>query len=66
VGTVLIGIVGSVVGPLVLCHLLQREQFNPISPLGFLATVGGALAALLAYRLLMAMVFVEEEEEPGS
>jgi len=62
--TVLIGIVGSVVGPLLLCHFFQWKDFNPISPLGFLATVGGALVCLLAYRLLAGMVFVEEDEDP--
>jgi len=64
--TVLIGIVGSVVGPLLLCHFLKWKDFNPISPLGFLATVGGALVCLLAYRLLVGMVFVEEDEGPES
>jgi uncharacterized membrane protein YeaQ/YmgE (transglycosylase-associated protein family) len=66
VGTVLIGIVGSVVGPLLLCHFLKWNDFNPISPLGFLATVGGAVVSLFAYRLLVGLVFVEEEEEHGS
>ena len=66
VGTVLIGIVGSVVGPLLLCHFLEWKDFNPISPLGFLASVGGALIALVGYRLLVGLVFVEEEEERGS
>jgi uncharacterized membrane protein YeaQ/YmgE (transglycosylase-associated protein family) len=65
VGTVLIGIVGSVVGPLVLCSLLHRTNFNPISPLGFLASVGGALASLFAYRLLAGLAFVEHEEDRG-
>jgi uncharacterized membrane protein YeaQ/YmgE (transglycosylase-associated protein family) len=63
VPTVLIGVVGSVVGPLLLCHVLEPVDFNPISPLGFLASVGGAVAALLVYRLLVGLVFVEEEED---
>ena len=66
VGTVLIGIVGSVAGPLLLCHFLKWKDFNPISPLGFLATIGGAVVCLLAYRLVVGMVFVEEDEGPGS
>jgi uncharacterized membrane protein YeaQ/YmgE (transglycosylase-associated protein family) len=66
VGTVLIGVVGSVVGPLVLCHFLHPQDFNPISPLGFLATVGGALIALMAYRLLVGLLVAREEEERGS
>lgn len=63
VGTVLIGIVGSTVGPLLLCVYLKREGFNPISPLGFLAAVGGALAALVVYRLLTAVVVIEKKED---
>jgi uncharacterized membrane protein YeaQ/YmgE (transglycosylase-associated protein family) len=63
VGTVLIGIVGSAVGPLLLCHLLKRGDFNPISPLGFLAAVGGALAALFAYRLVAAVAFPVRTED---
>jgi len=63
VGTVLIGIVGSTVGPLLLCFYLKQEGFNPISPLGFLAAVGGALAALVVYRLLTAVVVIEKKED---
>lgn len=62
-GTVLIGIVGSVVGPLVLLAFWNRPNFNPISPLGFLAAIGGALVSLFAYRLLIVFVFVEKEED---
>jgi uncharacterized membrane protein YeaQ/YmgE (transglycosylase-associated protein family) len=64
-GTVLIGIVGSVVGPLVLLSFWKRPDFNPISPLGFLAAIGGALVSLLVYRLLIVFVFVEKEEDGG-
>jgi len=63
VGTVLIGIVGSAVGPLLLCYVLKRGDFNPISPLGFLAAVGGALAALFAYRLVAALAFTARTED---
>ena len=65
VGTLLVGIVGSVVGPLLLCFLLNRPGFNPISPLGFLAAVAGALVALIGYRFLVAPVFVERKEDSG-
>lgn len=63
VGTVMIGIVGSVVGPLALCYLLKREDFNPIGPLGFLAAVGGALTCLLLYRVLVTLIPVEPRED---
>jgi len=65
VGTVLIGILGSVVGPLLLCFYLKREGFNPISPLGFLAAVGGALVALFVYRLLAAAALIEKKDDRG-
>jgi len=65
VGTVLIGIVGSVVGPLLLLSFWSRPDFNPISPLGFLAAAGGALVSLFVYRLLFVFVFVEKEEDRG-
>lgn len=55
-GTLLIGIFGSVLGPLVLSSLLHRKDFNPISPVGLLASVGGALLFLMAYRFLIAFV----------
>ncbi len=64
-GTLVVGIVGSVVGPLSLCILLKRQAFNPISPLGFLAAVGGALVLLIVYRLLMALVFAEQKKDGG-
>ena len=51
VGTLVIGVLGSVVGPLVLVSSLGRDEFNPISPLGFLSAIGGAVT-LLAISLL--------------
>jgi uncharacterized membrane protein YeaQ/YmgE (transglycosylase-associated protein family) len=63
VGTVFIGIVGSALGPLVLSHYFQPEQFNPVSPLGFLAAIAAALALLIVFRLAGACLFVEQEEE---
>jgi uncharacterized membrane protein YeaQ/YmgE (transglycosylase-associated protein family) len=58
-----IGIVGSVVGPLSLCLVLEREHFNPISPLGFLAASAGALVLLIGYRLLAGMVFAQDRQD---
>lgn len=55
-GTLMIGIFGSVLGPLVLSLALHQQQFNPISPVGLLASVGGALLFLVAYRFLVAVV----------
>lgn len=53
-GTVVLGILGSLVGPLLASRLVDASKFNPISPLGFLAAIGGAFVLLLAYRILLA------------
>lgn len=63
VGTILLGIAGSALGPLALCKLLHFEQFNPISPLGLLAAVAAAFVLLIGYRLLAACFFVQQDEE---
>ena len=67
VGTLVIGVVGSVLGPLVLTLLEPRENFNPIGPLGFLTAVGGSMTLLVAYRiaarLMRARREAQEEEE---
>jgi uncharacterized membrane protein YeaQ/YmgE (transglycosylase-associated protein family) len=62
-GTVMVGIVGSVVGPLTLCHFLKPENFNPIGPLGFLAAVGGAVVCLLLLRIVATVVPLAPREE---
>jgi uncharacterized membrane protein YeaQ/YmgE (transglycosylase-associated protein family) len=61
VGTLLIGIAGSVAGPLVLTLSLQRDNFNPISPVGFLVAIAGAVVLLLLYRLCLACFRVRQE-----
>jgi uncharacterized membrane protein YeaQ/YmgE (transglycosylase-associated protein family) len=67
VGTLLVGMVGSVVGPLALTMFWHREHFNPISPLGFFAAIAGALLLLVTYRILSPWFFqpkqVDEEEQ---
>ncbi len=62
VGTIVIGILGSTVGPVVLTHVLKQRDFNPISPLGFLAAIGGAFLLLTAYRVLLALRKPAEED----
>jgi len=53
-GTVVLGILGSMLGPLLLSHLVGESRFQPISPLGLLAAIGAAFVLLVAYRLLLA------------
>ena len=61
IGTLVIGIAGSVLGPLVLTLALERKDFNPISPLGFLVAIGGAIVLLMVYRLLVTFLAVRQE-----
>jgi len=49
--TLLLGIVGSLVGLLALSLLFRGRQLNPISPLGFLAATAAAFLLLILYRL---------------
>ena len=63
-GTLLIGMAGSCLGPLALSYLWAKGDFNPISPPGMLAAVAGAVALLLGYRLLTASFF-EPRDVPG-
>jgi len=70
VGTLVIGVAGSTLGLFVFHRFVlatsQSREFNPISPLGMLAAAAGALALLVAYRLLAACVRIDHpaEEKP--
>ncbi|MBN1393645.1 MAG: GlsB/YeaQ/YmgE family stress response membrane protein [Pirellulales bacterium] len=59
---VVLGICGSAVGLLGLQRLFPERQFNPISPLGFLAAVVGALVLLMLVRLIAAMFGKAEKD----
>ena len=62
---VTLGIVGTVIGPLVLGWLLKGRLNNPIGPLGLLASVGGAFLLLLIYYLVARPTPVDPDaEEP--
>ncbi len=54
VPTLLLGIVGSVLGLLALSFFLSDGQLNPVSPLGFLAATACAFGLLILYRLIYA------------
>ena len=55
IGTILIGVVGTCVGPLIISTVWHIEKFNPISPIGFLASFVCAFLFLLFYQIGMAM-----------
>ena len=67
-GTLVIGVVGSALGPFVLSCFLHREKFNPISPAGLMSAVGGSIFLLLSYRLFvifrpLPVLDADEDEE---
>ena len=61
VGTMLMGIAGCIMGCGTLMFFIEGAKVTPISPLGFLAAVGGAFVILLFYRILATGFFVESE-----
>jgi uncharacterized membrane protein YeaQ/YmgE (transglycosylase-associated protein family) len=61
VTTLVIGIGGSTIGLLGLSWILQGRQFNPISPLGFVAATAGAFLLLIVYRGCRAC-FIKKDE----
>lgn len=64
VPTVLLGIVGSMIGLLVLSLLWGDGRINPISPLGFLAAVAAALLLLIGYHAVCSRLDRHKEDAP--
>ena len=54
--TLTLGIAGSAIGLGLLSWIQGGGPSNPISPIGFLAAVGGAFGLLLAYHVLRIFV----------
>lgn len=67
VGTVLLGVLGSTIGLAILSKLATfsgtSHPMNPISPLGMIAAVAGAFAILITYRVAIACIMIERNEE---
>jgi len=59
-GALVVGILGSLIGLLGLSWLLQGRQFNPISPIGFVAATAAAILILILYRACSAC-FVKKD-----
>ena len=55
ISMILIGVVGTCVGPLVLSTIWRIDQFNPISPIGFFASFVCSFLFLLFYQVAMAI-----------
>jgi uncharacterized membrane protein YeaQ/YmgE (transglycosylase-associated protein family) len=63
--TLLLGIVGSLIGLLALSWLFRGRQLNPISPLGFLAATAAAFLLLILYRVGYAWVVRKKGDAGG-
>lgn len=50
--TVIIGILGSVIGAALLAFFLEGTHITPISILGFFVAMGGTTILLISYRIL--------------
>lgn len=59
IGTMLMGIVGSLIGCSVLLLFDTGFKITPISPVGFVAGTGGAFLLLFFFRLLSNSYFTE-------
>jgi len=51
ISMILIGVVGTCVGPLIVSTVWRIEKFNPISPIGFLASFVCSFLFLLCYQV---------------
>lgn len=63
VATLMMGIVGSVIGCGAVMFFWDGHRVSPLSFIGFVAAIAGALLLLLFYRILAGGYFVEAE--PG-
>ena len=63
--TLLLGIVGSVIGLLALSFFLSDGPINPVSPLGFLAATACAFGLLIVHRLVAACLPTKRAESRG-
>lgn len=55
--TVIIGILGSIIGAGTLLFFSENLRISPISALGFLVAIAGTSVLLITYRLLNGSVF---------
>ncbi len=62
IGTMLMGIGGSVIGCGTLMFFWADKRVTPISPLGFILATGGAFMILLFFRILSGSLFSEAED----
>lgn len=61
--TLLVGLTGSCLGPLVTTTLLHLDDFNPIGFFGLLVSVAAAVVALLLFHLIL-LIFPPKTDQP--
>ncbi len=66
IATLLLGIVGSVLGLFTLTWFFRGRPMNPISPLGFLAATAGAFLLHLLFRGCQACFYRTKQDEESS
>jgi uncharacterized membrane protein YeaQ/YmgE (transglycosylase-associated protein family) len=66
IATLLLGIVGSVMGLFALTWYFRGRSLNPISPLGFLAATAGAFLLHILFRGSQAIFLREKPDEETS
>jgi uncharacterized membrane protein YeaQ/YmgE (transglycosylase-associated protein family) len=64
VATVLMGILGSVIGCGTLLFFWEGKRITPVSPIGLLVATTGAFVLLAFYRILAGRWFRDEERRP--
>ena len=61
IATMLMGIVGCVIGCGTVMFFTHETAIKPITPIGFCAATGGAFVLLLFYRIFAGSFFLEAE-----
>jgi uncharacterized membrane protein YeaQ/YmgE (transglycosylase-associated protein family) len=64
VATVIMGILGSVIGCGTLLFFWEGKRITPVSPIGLLVATTGAFVLLAFYRILAGRWFRDEERRP--
>ena len=65
IATMLMGIVGCVIGCGSVMFFMDVREIKPITPVGFCAATGGAFVLLLFYRIFAGSFFLEAEAGDG-
>lgn len=61
IGTMLMGIAGSVIGCGITAFFWTGTKVSPLSPIGFVMATGGAFILLFFYKLLAGQYYAESE-----